>query len=86
MTASAFSTDDELRVFLAEATHLDFTELVRATPRGRLTPAERGRRDELARVVFAARQSGAGFEPLARVLGRSLSTVHQLAVAGDPNP
>jgi hypothetical protein len=79
LTPTAFSTDDALRVFLAERSSLDFEELVRPTPAGHLTTHERSRRDELARVVSLARAEGAGFEPLARVLGRSLSTVHALA-------
>jgi hypothetical protein len=80
-TVSTFSTVDELRVFLAEQTSWDWLELVRPTPAGRPTAAVREQRAELARVVAAARARGAGYEDLARILGRSVATVH--ALAGD---
>jgi hypothetical protein len=78
-TVSTFSSDDELRVFLAEQTNWDWFELVRPTPAGRPTAAVREQRAELARLVVLARAQGAGYEMLARVLSRSLATVHTLA-------
>lgn len=83
LNVTAFATDDELRVFLAEQTRVDFAELVRPLPRGRLDGDKRARRAELARVVALARAQGAGFEPLARVLRRSLDTVYRLARDGE---
>lgn len=74
-----FVTDDELRVFLAEQTEWEWADLVRPTPPGRLNTDERHRREELARLVGLARSRGAAFETLARVLNRSLATVHALA-------
>jgi hypothetical protein len=82
LAATTFATDDELRLFLAERTDRDFAELIRPTPRGGLNAEERERRAELARLVAEARAAGAGYEPLKRVLGRSLATVHQLARDG----
>ncbi len=79
VAAGDFPDDDDLRLFLAERASIDFAELVRPTPAGRLTADERERRNELARVVKLTREKGAGFEQLARVLGRSLATVHALA-------
>lgn len=76
-----FLTDDELRVFLAERTQWNWADLVQPIPRGRLTPTERRWREELARLVRLARSRGAAFETLARVLNRSLATVHALATS-----
>ncbi|HEU5216171.1 MAG TPA: hypothetical protein VFU30_11575, partial [Gaiellaceae bacterium] len=86
LRTTTFATDDALRDFLAERSSLDFAELVRPTPAGRLTAAERERREEIARLVKLARAEGAGFEPLSRVLQRPLSRVHALARHAQPKP
>jgi hypothetical protein len=81
MKAGQFASDKELERFLAETSRLDFDDLIRATPRGRLSFSEQKRRDELARVVQAARERGALVQALARVLNRPVSTIHSLASA-----
>jgi hypothetical protein len=60
----------------------DLADLLRPTPRGRLSANELERRDVLAGLVAEARSRGARLEAIGKITGRPVSTVSALETRG----